>query len=366
MPGRRLRGALPATVGAPFKRAAFRPIPRESVRALTSHLLVATVLAAAGCGGGGAHTPTAVTPAPPDDGLASALVFTASPIDPGVIEFIVPLGNLNPPDHTLPTDHIYFYHRLRHPAAPVYDVVAPAGGIVREARRGNDDTLRVQVTATHTYYLGHVRLDAAIHDGMALAAGQRIGTTSTLSYGLDVGLEDLGVTRFFANPARYGEGTIHAESALRFFQEPLRSTLYGLVERLGAEKDGKIDFDQPGRLAGNWFLEGLAPAESSIFGNGRKHLAFVRDVRDPSIIRVSLGGALGVTGVFAVQQGAPDPADVAPASGVVLYRLTIAPGSQQVATLLVEMADDRRLRAEAFPPSATPTGFTAGALTYLR
>src|SRR6185312_4713506 len=104
-------------------------------------------------------------------------------------EFVVPLGNLNPPDHTLPTDHIYFYHRLRHPSAPSYDVLAPAGGIVREARRGHDDMLRVQVTATQTYYLGHVHLDAAIHDGMVVAAGQRVGITSTLSYGLDIGLE---------------------------------------------------------------------------------------------------------------------------------------------------------------------------------
>lgn len=80
---------------------------------------------------------------------------------------------------TLPTDHIYFYHRLRHPSAPSYDVLAPAGGIVREARRGNDDMLRVQVTATQTYYLAHIHLDAAIHDGMVVAAGQRVGILRT-------------------------------------------------------------------------------------------------------------------------------------------------------------------------------------------
>ncbi|MFI5177952.1 MAG: hypothetical protein ACHQO8_05300, partial [Vicinamibacterales bacterium] len=37
------------------------------------------------------------------------LVFRSSPIAPGAIKWIVPLGNLNPPDHTTPTDHIYFY-----------------------------------------------------------------------------------------------------------------------------------------------------------------------------------------------------------------------------------------------------------------
>ena len=37
------------------------------------------------------------------------LVFRASPIEQSTIRWITPLGNLNPPDHTLPTDHIYFY-----------------------------------------------------------------------------------------------------------------------------------------------------------------------------------------------------------------------------------------------------------------
>jgi hypothetical protein len=333
-------------------------------------LVVGLLVGCSNCGGGSSRSPQSPTSVPsngqPSEGLASTLVFTESPIDPAAIEFVVPLGNLNPPGHTLPTDHIYLYHRLRNPSAPVYEVKAPAGGIVRQVVRGNDDVIRVQVTASQTYYLGHVILDASMHDGMPIAAGQRVGTTSTLSYGLDVGLEDLNVTRIFVNPARYGEGTIHAECALKFFQEPLRSTLYGKVDRLGGDKDGKIDFDSSGRLAGNWFLEGLPTSESSLFGAGSKQLAFVRDVNDPSAVRVSLGGALGTTGVFAVQQGAPDPAGVSLSSGPVTYRLSISTGSTPSATLLVQMVADDRLKAEVFPAGATPTGFTSAALTYLR
>ena len=154
---------------------------------LGSRILVAGVLVGTcwACGGGSSRNPQAPTPVSPSqagEGLASSLVFTESPIDPPAIEFIVPLGNLNPPGHTLPTDHIYFYHRLRNPSAPIYDVKAPAAGIVRGTLRGNDDVLRVQVTASQTYYLGHVHIDSSIHDGMTIAAGQRIGTTSTLSY----------------------------------------------------------------------------------------------------------------------------------------------------------------------------------------
>ena len=39
----------------------------------------------------------------------STLVFSVSPLDIENITGIVPLGNLNPPSHTFPTDHIYFY-----------------------------------------------------------------------------------------------------------------------------------------------------------------------------------------------------------------------------------------------------------------
>jgi hypothetical protein len=36
-------------------------------------------------------------------------IFSVSPLDPDYITGIVPLGNLNPPSHTFPTDHIYFH-----------------------------------------------------------------------------------------------------------------------------------------------------------------------------------------------------------------------------------------------------------------
>lgn len=36
-------------------------------------------------------------------------MFRASPIYQAAIRWITPLGNLNPPEHTRPSDHIYFY-----------------------------------------------------------------------------------------------------------------------------------------------------------------------------------------------------------------------------------------------------------------
>lgn len=324
----------------------------------------------AGCGGGsGPSNPTSPTPSATETPLSTTLVFTQSPIDVGAIEFVVPLGNLNPPGHTLPTDHIYFYHRLRNPSAPIYDVFAPAGGIVREARRGNDDVVRVQVTGSATYYLGHVKLDASIQQGMSVVAGQKLGTTSTLSYGLDIGLVNYDRTLAFVNPARYGDDTRNADSALRFFAEPVRSALYAKVDRRGGNLDGKIDFDVAGRLSGNWFQDGLPVGESTVLDAGPKQLAFVRDVADASAVRVSVGGALGMQGAYAVQAGAPDPASVGPDSGRVAYRLFVAvsnPGSP-VGLLIVQMTDGETLRVQVFPGSlAADAEFTPAAQTYRR
>lgn len=39
----------------------------------------------------------------------SATPFTAYPVEMAKIKSIAPLGNLNPPGHTFPTDHVYFY-----------------------------------------------------------------------------------------------------------------------------------------------------------------------------------------------------------------------------------------------------------------
>ena len=48
-------------------------------------------------------------------------LFSASPLDIEYIMGIVPLGNLNPPSHTFPTDHVYF-HITRQQGADSPDI----------------------------------------------------------------------------------------------------------------------------------------------------------------------------------------------------------------------------------------------------
>lgn len=330
------------------------------------------LLALVGCSQSSPGTPTGPSTAGPvpsgNPAPSATLVFSPLPIDLSAVEFVVPIGNLNPPGHTLPTDHAYFYHRLRNPNAPVYTVVAPAAGTVRYVTRGNDDAIGVQATATTMYYLGHVLVDAGVSSGSVVAAGQRLGVTSQLSFGLDLGVINEAVTVFFANPQRYGSNTLHAESPLPYIAEPLRSAVYAKVESAVPANNGRIDFDRPGTLSGNWFLEGLAPADSGNVAAGPRQLAFVRDVLNPSAVRVSVGGTLALAGVFAIDPAAPDPLDVSVASGAVGYRLYFGQASgPAIGLLMVQLIDETTLRAQIFAGSQdVRADFTAAASTYLR
>jgi hypothetical protein len=316
----------------------------------------APVTAPSGSTSGGTSTGSGITP--------GTTAFTQLPIDISQISVIVPLGNLNPPDHTLPTNHAYFFH----PSVADAEVRAPAAGTVTTIQRGADDQVMIETSPGFQFYLGHVRLDAGIVQGAKINAGQRLGVTATAAGAMDLGVINNAVTLFFVRPERYILGTLHGDSPLKYFPEPLRGDLYAKVSRAGSDKDGQITFDRAARLAGNWFTSDLQPAVTENFGNGPKHLSFARDVAEPDRIRISIGGSLSMTGAFFVQSGAVDPADVSVSTGLVRYQLFFSAQAQLPAgVLLVQMLADDRLKVEAVANTSTvPSDFTERALDYVR
>jgi len=305
-------------------------------------------------------------------GATDALVLRASLVDPAVVDFILPLGNLNPPGHTLPTDHIYFYVGFTRPQNRGVTVVAPGEGTVQGIfRNASDAKLFVRVNATFAYYVDHVVLDADIREGIRLAAGQRLGTSGLNSFGVDLGVTNASRTLSFITPARYSGDTLNADAPLKYYDEPLRGELYAMVRRDGADKDGKIDFDVAGHLSGNWFHESLAMSESTQPAGWPRHLAFVYDNVQPSQPRISIGGTLSLAGVFAVDPADPPFEAVGPESGLVRYTLRVggllgAPAGAATGTLLVQMLDGSRIRVEALS-GANPSGaFSSAAQVYVR
>src|SRR5438105_1573568 len=136
------------------------------------HRIAATVALVwlASCGGHNPSSPTSGNSTSGNGVAPGSAMFSQSPIDVAVISTITPIGNLNPPDHTLPTNHAYFFH----PSSPNAEVRAPAGGTASTLQRGSngaDDQLYVTVSSGFNYYLAHIRLDSGIAQGESIAAG---------------------------------------------------------------------------------------------------------------------------------------------------------------------------------------------------
>lgn len=309
--------------------------------------LLAALSLAAGCGSHGSG-PTDPTSTSTPSGLGSTFSFTRSPIDPGSIAFIVPLGNLNPPGHTLPTDHIYFYHHIpgQAPNGIQYDVFAPADGVIGTITKAIDDQIYVWASSAHVYYLDHLVLDSGFAVNQKITAGQHLGKTVVGEYGIDLGLMNFDLTLTFVTPARYSGNSLHADAPLKYFSEPLKTQLYALVQGTGANRDGQVSFDQPGRLVGGWFHESLSIADSAGPNGWTRHLAFVRDNLDPSKIRISIGGTLTSAGVFSIGAADPDPATVTTASGPVTFQMTSTSFGGPSGPLTVTMVSDTRIRVQ--------------------
>ena len=318
----------------------------------------------AGCGGSsGASSPAA----PGSASSSGPFAFTVPPIALDAISSIPALGNLAPPGHTLPSDHLNVFQR-----ASLVSVVAPDDGTVQFTIAGGTSGQVGIRNGSFLYVLSNLSLNAGLQSGATIKAGQQLGTTS----GLDFGLMNYSRQLFFANPARYVDNELYCDSPIAYFVEPLRSQLYALVPRVGADRDGRIDYDMAGRLVGNWFLDGLAPSLSQFPAAWSQHLAFTYDNYDPAQVRISIGGTVASPGVFTIPASAPLPKDVAVVSGRVAYPLLFAgppggialpPPTFPQQTMLVQMIDDVTIRVEVFGRSVDAgTSFDGNAFVYRR
>ena len=315
------------------------------------------------------------TPAP----AGGVALFSVLPVAPAPGLTLMALGNLNPPGHVLPTDHVYFYAWDLSGSLPntagtaTRNVYMPATGALflkLQSGGGTDWKLMFRATQNFYFYLDHVLPTIALNVGDVLQAGALIGTTDPGGT-LDLGAFDQSVTHDgFVTPARYGFQTQYYVSPWKYFAPALQPALYAQVYRApsAADKDGKIDFGVAGKLVGDWFVEGM-PADSSSGPYGwTRTVAFVYDYYDPSKVRISIGGTIGPPGVWAIDAASPRPEDVTSASGLVAYHL-VNPfdGGPQNGLLLVQMVTDAQIRIELFAGSTAATGqFDANALTFVR
>jgi hypothetical protein len=304
-------------------------------------------------------------------------VFSVSPIDLSQVRTITPLGHIQPPGHVLPTDHVYFYQvDLDQPYQQVTNVLpisAPASGIVEfmlTIPPVNDVKIQFRVNPSFAYYLDHVLPAAGITVGSVVPAGQLVGTTSP-GGSLDLGAYDMAVTLSgFISPDRYPSQTLHCVSPWKYFAEPLRSQIYSRVRRVptAPDRDGRIDYDVLGRLVGSWFDQSVTGIDTSGPNGWPKSLAFAYDYKDPSLVRISIGGTIAAAGVWTIEPTAPRPEEVSVASGKVSYRLMYTESTTiQSGLMVVQLLDDLHLEVEVWEGSQADTAeFDARAVIYRR
>lgn len=358
------------------------------------------------------------------------VAFMSPPLDIPKITAIEPQGELTGfrSGHITPGDHVGF--RYDHTASSL-DVYALADGYLVRVER-NHGYFGIGGKNYHLYieyscslfgsYVHLTELDPALLTAdeklrtlnalanvsdnqrnllvrIPLKAGQVIGQTE--EWGL-LGMLTVDTTvtlSGFENQKLYsGEPwKTHAVSPFNYFSESLKKQLMMKNPRTKEPKGGKIDFDQPGKLVGNWFKQGTDYA-----GNRSKpfcgdyicpywegHLSFVYDYIDQQQIRLSIGYDAGLAdeGPYGVKGNSPDPGTVKLENGLVKYELvklndlTAARGfpaegkplitensNHVLGTLLVQMLEPRKIKMEVFPGKTKEqvSGFNEKAKVYYR
>jgi hypothetical protein len=252
---------------------------------------------------------------------------------------LVPLGNLNPPGHTFPTDHLYFYLNHDTGGAPVPGTVVSPGAVTlwgvdssENLTSGHTDySLRFSPCDEVDFYFGHVAtiapalasrigdLEGADCDeystggsdyrlchktvDLELASGEEIGSAGAPGQNaLDLGAIDRRSPPLaYANDARDSEYLLHAVCPVDLYASPARESLEarfsnydGTVARTEPPLCGEIEQDEPGTAQGRWYVVGTTDPFPE-----DPHLALVHDNVLPALPRFSVGTSLpGLAGVW--------------------------------------------------------------------
>jgi len=339
---------------------------------------------------------------------SGSVTFSITPMGENDYYAITPLGAVSGGDHTFPTDHGGFLWDNPENYPPSYDVVVPYGGVITEIRYTksawpsgsgqsgtyNDYRVRIEHTNEFRSFIGHISelddtilaqtgtlsegdnrffdepIEVEMSDILGKAGGRPGAQTALIWW-----IIDESVTLNYANPDRYNQFA-HAVHFITCCEESLQTKL---ISKLGGGSPfyhtrtadplwGKVDFDESGKLVGNWFEENIDPDDPMAYYE--KHLSFVYNMWDPTKITIGVGGTLGITAtVYNVDGNTPDPATVTISSGQTVYNLhgTEDFGEASLtATILVELVGDDRIKIEGFTGTQSSPSFTSNAKYYIR
>lgn len=338
------------------------------------------------------------------------VAMTHMPMNIADVSNVAPMG-LTAGAHVTPIDHLYFY---QNPGPrDKYPVFAMADGTIIEIQvrnvsvdSGSSRPAEYRIVIQHScqtisYFDLVTKLDSSIlakapdaatkgfEGRIDVKSGQIIGWIGNQS--LDTGIYNLGMTlKGFIHPALYSAEPwkVHTDDFFSYFSESLKSQMLAKNPRTDEPRSGKIDYDQPGKLIGNWFKQGTNGYAGSGTNVGKgdgtgywsTHLAIFYAAYNAKEIIVSIGSFVNnQPNAFSVAGNTPDPATITADSGIVKYELykaeqggskTINTNSNQPAdgVILLQVLPGEKLKVEKFPgkTGAQVVGFTSAAEIYER
>ncbi len=258
--------------------------------------------------------------------------FTANPVNMTRLHNIVPLGNLNPPPHTFPTDHIYFHcDNALFPDG--FEIYAPGDITITrvikvtydppQAESAEDFTIEFQVCRELSGTLGHVNnlsqsLLSSIGEfgapgdevnsyviagrtytqyrkyvNIPLAAGTQLGFAGWHGYGYDFWIKDTRKTLTWVNKD-WTSQFLYTACPLSYFTTAIKTALETFLgSYTGSLVDpqnycGKIDFDIAGTAQGIWTRSDYTAGSTGAEEIG---LALVYSNFNSSIAAISIGTA---------------------------------------------------------------------------
>jgi len=349
--------------------------------------------------------------------------FTASPMNINQLGFIKSLGMVSD-GHVTPIDHLYFLAIDQNAADNTYPVFMPADGTViqiqempaqyigdrKDVKAATEDHFIVishscryfsifihihKLAPALTAAAGSLKPEESKSVKVDLKAGEMLGYIKT-SYDW-IPVDTQNTLSGFIHPQFYTSEPwkIHVFDPFTLFSGELKNSLLAKNLRNIEPRSGKIDYDQPGKLIGNWFKEGSGGYAGPSGQEGKDpywhgHLSVVPDYIDPNSTVMSTGDWDGVAKQFAVK-GKVNPAEVNANSGMVKYELLelmyltgsgsgwsdqtgfatgIHPSqdSNLIGTMALQVLPGEELKVEKFPGKTANqvAGFTEKAQIYER
>lgn len=348
--------------------------------------------------------------------------FSSAPMKMSDLNIIRPLGAVND-GHVTPTDHVYVGAGTNAPDNS-YPVLMPADGTVTSVAAMPNQYVgdRAQETASEDHRLtishschyfsifihihklsdtlknavGTLQPNENKNTSIELKAGDVMGYVGGQTFDW-TSVDTETQLKGFITPKLYeGESwKIHTVSPFDLYKEPLKSQLEAKSLRTVAPIGGKIDYDQPGKLIGNWFREGSGgySGQNDASSGGRYwdgHLTIAPDYIDPVSTYVSIGNWANDTAMQFTVKGAADPATVTAATGIAKYELLrmshvtsngahwtgnshatglkLSQNGSVEGTIMFQVMDGEKLKVEKFPgkTAAQVAGFTSAAQIYAR